>query len=136
MTMTDTADRRLVHRIMLAFMREVQSVFRRHAPAYYRANPDARRPCHSCAFNPRTNGWKGMDVTADNLRKSLANGTTFSCHQGLPWRTPMHEWTDEQLRKVLLDPTPCAGYSVCMQAPAEDTFGAFERAAREELARG
>jgi hypothetical protein len=138
MSITDTAARRLVRRVMRAFLGELRAILKRDAPAYYAAHPDAPRPCHSCAFSPSTDRWTGMETTANHVREALANGSDFSCHQGLPWRKPLQDWTPAEIRKQIFNPTPCAAYTICRRAA--DAPDAFTRAAgktmRKEDARG
>lgn len=81
------------------------------APAYYAAQPDAPRPCHTCAFNPATDTHRGFDATIMAFSEAVVRDQTFYCHDNLP-KDPVAGW--------LFDPrtaVPCAGWLIVKDGP-------------------
>ena len=71
-----------------------------------------RPPCHTCAFNPATDDWRGFEKTMVNLMESIHHGRPFVCHEGLP-RDPTGQWC---LRTGEMPPL-CAGYEAIKDDP-------------------
>jgi hypothetical protein len=122
-----STDRQLVRRVLALFMEDLQATFRRRAAGrckpFLRANP----PCHSCAFNSATNGARGFESTANNVRAALAERRPFFCHQGFPWRKRITRWTPAEIRRFFVHRRFCSGWGGGVGAPRSAT--AFERAA-------
>lgn len=53
--------------------------------------PHHRRPCHTCAFNPATDGDAGFDTTVWGLAEAIVHDRPFYCHENLP-KTANGEW--------------------------------------------
>jgi len=130
----DTArSRRQMRRIWSRFHQHLRGIFRQRAPGHYARFPENPRPCHTCAFNPGTDGERGYDATAMNLMDALLAGRPFFCHQPLPrdpvkgWLMP---WDQIDLKSNDLSPftQPCAGWWVVHDDP--EARRAFVRAAR------
>lgn len=109
---------RSVHELLHAFVVELRRILRRRAPAHYARFPNARRPCHSCAFNPATDAWKGADTTAFALQKAIASDQPFYCHE--PFERTADGWKFDRQKAVL-----CGGYAIVAGDP--ETKRAFVR---------
>ncbi len=134
MAKPDSKNRRILRALLLRYWERVRGILRQEAPGHYQRFPDAPRPCHTCAFNPGTDGMTGMDSTALNLIDALHEGIPFICHRGLP-RNPEGHWyyPQEDLLEPWLTRQPCAGWWVVKDNP--EARRAFARACRsDELA--
>lgn len=109
---------RAVTDLLHAFIVELRRILRRRSTDYYRRFPDARRPCHTCAFNPATDSWKGADTTAFALQKAIAADEPFYWHEPLE-RIP-GGWKFDPAKAVL-----CGGYAAIVGDP--ETKRAFVR---------
>lgn len=90
----------------------LRKLFKTRSVEHFRAAPDARRPCHSCAFNPGTDTWQGFDSTVFGLERAILSGTRFFCHENLPRDPVTNDW--------LFDPRvaqPCAAYELIKSGP-------------------
>ena len=79
-------------------------------PAIKKDFPQHSPPCHSCAFNPGTDSWRGFEKTVTGLMFAIEDAKPFFCHEGHP-RTE-DGW--------LLDPAKaqlCAGYAAVANEP-------------------
>lgn len=113
-------NKRKLNALFHRYIAGLRAIFAADAPAYYADNPEARRPCHSCALNPSTDDWPGFDSTMLNLEAGIRKGE-FLCHEPLP-RDETGQWhIDEEAPRIR-----CAGYEVLSRNPA--TLGAFVRA--------
>lgn len=119
--------RRFVKRMLRAFIDELRAVLKRVGPDLYRKFPDAPRPCHTCAFNPATDGWQGADMTAYTLMEAIRDGRPFYCHENIPWEKPTELWTTEEIQHYMQHRKLCAGYAAVAGEP--ETKTAFVRAA-------
>lgn len=113
--------------VLRLFMRELRSIYKRISRAYYLTFPNAERPCKTCAFNPATDSWEGWDSTAYAVMKAIRDDTPFYCHEGIPWTTPIEEWTPEQIKHFEENRQLCSGWAVVYGDPRAKT--AFARAA-------
>lgn len=121
--MSKKSDRRLVSRVLRIFMQELRAILKRRAPEHFKQFPNARRPCHTCAFNPSTDTWKGWDTTANGLQKSIHANQPFYCHEDIPWRKPVAEWTAEDHQQFEANKKLCAGFAAIVGDPAtKDAF--------------
>lgn len=94
-----------VRRFCLGAIEAAQAAFRERAREQYERFPNAARPCHTCAINPGTNDWEGMDSTALRFLNALDRAAPFYCHDGAPF--------DEEGWHVDPATAPlCAGYAV------------------------
>ncbi|MCH7890995.1 MAG: hypothetical protein IH921_05775 [Gemmatimonadetes bacterium] len=116
-----------VYIVLRLFMRELRSIFKRRSRAYYVKFPDAGRPCKTCAFNPATDDWNGWDTTAYGVMKAIRDDTPFYCHEGIPWKTPIEEWTPEQIKHFEETRQLCSGWVLVYGDPRAKI--AFARAA-------
>jgi hypothetical protein len=116
-------DRR-VHELMHAFIVELRKILRRRSPEYYAEFPNARRPCHTCAFNPATDEWRGADTTALALQKAIAADQPFYCHE--PFERTKDGWKFDRTTAVL-----CGGYAVVVGDP--ETKRAFVRSIAPDI---
>lgn len=117
------AQRRQVRQLLLQYIRELRGILRRVAPGRYREFPNHARPCHTCAFNPKTDGWRGMELTAYTLMKCFRDDVPFHCHEGIPWRKPIAQWTPEEITHFREHAKLCAGYATVMNVPeTKDAF--------------
>jgi len=81
--------RRTIRRVCRRFMALLHARFHALAGAYYRAHPDARRMCGTCAFRRNFLKATGLEHTALNLQRSIEGQTKgFWCHKGLPAGPP------------------------------------------------
>jgi hypothetical protein len=48
---------------MLRVVESLQRQFREHVPVVRERFPNQKPPCHTCALNPSTNDWQGMENT-------------------------------------------------------------------------
>lgn len=126
-SMTKAEKRTLVNRVLRAFIGELRVILRRVAPSFYQRYPNATRPCHSCAFNPGTDDWQGFDTTANGLMKAIRDDRPFYCHENIPWKKPIAEWTTEDHRHFKEHGKLCAGFAAIQGDP--ETKLAFMRAA-------
>jgi hypothetical protein len=78
-------DPRLIRRVCKAFLRELRAIYARVLPEYRRQFPRAKRPCKTCAFNPSTDRWVGMEKTALQLAKAIETDQPFYCHANMPY---------------------------------------------------
>jgi hypothetical protein len=115
---------RAVIELLHGFVVELRRILRRRSPDYYRRFPDARRPCHTCAFNPATDSWKGAENTAFALQKAIAADEPFYCHE--PFERTADGWKFDREKAVL-----CGGYAAVVGDP--DTKRAFVRSIRPGL---
>jgi hypothetical protein len=114
------ARRGYVRRVLQAFIEELRAILKRRGPELYAQFPEVRRPCHTCAFNPATDCWRGADTTAARLMDAIERDQPFYCHENLPY-----------VRGVGWVPVPakmrlCAGWFAVMGHP--ETKSAFTRA--------
>ena len=122
-SMSKASDRRLVTRVLRLFMQELRAILKRRAPEHYTQFPNAPRPCHTCAFNPSTDKWQGWDTTANGLQKSIHANQPFYCHEGIPWRKPIAEWTAADLQQFEEHKKMCAGFAAIVGDPqTKDAF--------------
>lgn len=87
-----------VNRILRNALERLRAIFRRRAPVLFEAHPEWRRPCHSCAFVPSTDAWKGWDTTVLNLVQALEQGVPFWCHEPLPRGGDGWTWEADKAR--------------------------------------
>lgn len=116
-------DRELVNRVLRRFVRILRGVLKSRGPEIYARFPNARRPCHTCAFNPSTDNWKGWDSTAYDLMRAIARDQPFYCHE--PFERTKDGWKFDPAKASL-----CGGWAAVYGDPAAKT--AFMRAAIEE----
>lgn len=100
-----------VRRYLRAFVVELRRILKRRAPEQYALFPKMKRPCHSCAFNPATDSWRGADATAVALMRAIATDSPFYCHE--PMERVADGWRFDPERAEL-----CAGYAVVAGDPA------------------
>ncbi len=75
-----------------------------------------KRPCHTCAFNPATDSWRGADTTAIALMRAIANDQPFYCHE--PFERVKSGWKFDPAKAEL-----CGGYAAVVGDPAtKDAF--------------
>lgn len=122
-TVTDRVDRLFVRRVCRQFLRNLRAIYVRVAPEMAKRFPKARKPCHSCAFNPSTDRWQGMESTAWKLAQAIRHDQPFYCHENLPYMRGFG-WIPVK-KKLRL----CASWATIMNDPAVKT--AFEKAAVE-----
>jgi len=108
----------LVDRILKRVIVEFRAILKRVAPAHYERFPNAGRPCHSCAFNPSTDGWQGFDTTVNGLLKCVLNDQPFYCHEGIPWKKPIADWTADDHRQLRDHKQLCAGFAILLEPEA------------------
>lgn len=91
--------------------------------------------CHTCAFNPSTDDWPGMEKTVLELLRALDSGIPFVCHEGLPrtakgWYLPVLPMWNPKTRALSwpagAEPPLCGGYAAVKDLPGID--GAVTRA--------
>jgi len=113
--------RALVDRVLKAIIVELRAILKRVAPGYYQRFPNAGRPCHSCAFNPSTDSWQGFDTTVSGLMKSIWEDRPFYCHENIPWKKPVQDWTPEDHRHFKEHARLCSGFAIllCPEANRE-----------------
>ena len=70
-------------------------------------------PCHSCAFNPSTDTWRGFEKTTLGLMDAIREDRTFYCHEQLP-RTPNGDWYFDP---TLPPPARCRGWEAIAAHP-------------------
>lgn len=98
--------------VLSEFMRDIRACLDTTLAQMSVAHPECPVPCPTCAFNPKTDGWKGFGPTAYGLARALHRGTNFFCHWGHPERRD----NIFDLTKV----TPCIGFtSVKVSYPVE-----------------
>jgi hypothetical protein len=117
--------------VLNAFIVELRVILRRVAPEYYRLFPNAGKPCHTCAFNPATDDWRGSETTANTLMQCLRDDQPFHCHEGIPWTKPVEEWTAEEIQHYMRNRKLCAGYAI-----VSSTVGNANRDAKLAFLRG
>jgi hypothetical protein len=115
--MRKQSGRRLVNRVLRGFIQELRAIFKRVAPERYRQFPNAARCCHTCAFNPSTDNWYGWDKTAYELMKAIRDHRPFYCHENLPWRTPVSDWTREEIQHFMEHRKLCGGFAAIQGDP-------------------
>lgn len=101
------------------FVRELRAILKRRAPAQRAQFPNQRPPCHTCAFNPQTDSWRGADATAFALLRALEEDQPFYCHE--PFERTKTGWVFDRDKAIL-----CAGYGMVIGDP--DVKQAFVRA--------
>ncbi len=111
-------DRTLVNRVLRLFMVELRAIFKRCSKPYYKRFPKAGRPCLTCAFNPSTDSWQGWDKTSYGLMCSIRDDNPFYCHENIPWKTPVKDWTLEQHKHFIENRKLCSGWAVAYSDPA------------------
>jgi hypothetical protein len=119
--MTVRQDRAIVRRLCETAIAGYRAVLKEYSAPTYARWPTARRPCHTCAFNPGTDAWDGFDSTVLNLAAAIAKGEPFYCHENLP-RINGQWYPTPGLKGMQL----CAGWAVIMRQPA--TKEVFARA--------
>lgn len=95
-----------VHDFMLNVASSLQRQWREAVPAARKQFPMMGSPCHTCAINPVTNDWQGMENTALSFAVALRECQPFYCHDGSEF--------DEQ-RGWLVDPATaplCSAFTV------------------------
>ena len=122
-TATELPDRRFVRRVCRQFLRNLRAIYARVLPTYNERFPNARKPCHSCAFNPSTDRWVGMESTAYKLAQAIKDDQPFYCHANLPYMRGFG-WIPVK-KKLRL----CASWATIMNDPEMKT--AFEKAVLE-----
>jgi len=76
-----------VTEIMRIFMEGLRGILKEATPVFYDQNPNERRPCETCAFNPSTDSFSGFTATAYGMMKSIRDVKPFFCHDNQPnWR--------------------------------------------------
>lgn len=113
-----------VHEVLMGYIAELRRILKRRGPEMRERFPGARPPCHTCAFNPATDDWKGADATALALLRAFAKDQPFYCHEPLE-RGP-DGWKFDPERAVL-----CGGYGAIVGDPEVKT--AFVRSLRPDL---
>lgn len=113
-----------VHEVLVGYVAELRRILRRRGPEQRKQFPNARPPCHTCAFNPATDSWAGADSTALALQKAIAADQPFYCHE--PFERTSEGWKFARDKAVL-----CAGYAPVAGDP--DTKRAFVRSIRPDL---
>ena len=113
-----------LRRLLLAYVDELRAILKRTAPAYGAKFPNAKPPCHTCALNPATDNWKGLEVTLLGLCRAIGNDQPFYCHENLP-RNDRGEWQWDPDKAEL-----CSGYARLIGRPEAKT--ALLLAARAE----
>lgn len=108
--------KRLAFSVLRAFIGELRGIYRRRARDHYRRFPDARRPCESCAFNPRTDRWPGFGTTMMNLYRALRGDIIFRCHVGTAWKKELADMSAGEIRECLAAPA-CGGWAVIAGDP-------------------
>lgn len=103
--------RAYVRRFLLAYMGELRRILKRISPAYKRRFPNAPPPCHTCAFNPGTDDWPGMETTLSGLLRQIGNDQPFYCHEGLPTDCEGNWVWDPEKAKL------CQGFAMIQNAP-------------------
>ena len=117
------AGRAYLDTFLLAYVRILRRLLRKNAAKL----PPGQSPCHSCAFNPSTDGWPGFQSTMLGIIESIDKGTKFVCHEGLPtdekgqWHLPVQPRWNAQTGAVRwpegLEPPLCAGYAAIKDDP-------------------
>lgn len=96
------ARRRIKSRYVDRFLRAYITVLRRILKR--RGIPEGEpSPCHTCAFNPGTDSWRGFQSTVTRVMESVEQGRPFLCHEGLPTR-PDGNWYLPTERQPLWNP--------------------------------
>lgn len=114
--------RAMLHR----YVANLREVFKRNAPAMYAAGPELPRPCHTCAFNPKTDTWAGFDQTMMRMERAIAWDQPFFCHENLPRREITNDWYYDGGPLE-----PCAGWLAIRNDP--DARRAYARAVVPEV---
>ena len=107
----ETAVRDYLDAFCLAYLRVLRRLLRRRATEL----PPGRSPCHTCALNPSTDDWPGMQATVLRLIDSVETGTPFVCHEGLPRDPKTRAWFIDWERGPI--PPLCAGYKAIRRDP-------------------
>jgi hypothetical protein len=124
--------REIVNRTLKAFVVELRAILKRVAPMHYQEFPNAGRPCHSCAFNPATDNWQGFDTTVNGLMKCVLENQPFYCHENIPWKKPIEEWTTEDHRQFKEHAQLCSGFAILLRPDANaDAKRALLKVAKE-----
>lgn len=98
---------------LLRVVESLQRQWREHVPKVRERFPYQAAPCHTCAINPSTNEWQGMENTALHFANALARTYPFYCHDGAPF-DPERGWA------VDLNTAPlCSAFTVLMAADTE-----------------
>lgn len=113
-----------VHQVLMGYVAELRRILKRRGPEMRKRFPAARPPCHTCAFNPATDSWRGADSTALALIRAFAKDQPFYCHE--PFERRPDGWKFDREKAVL-----CAGYAAIVGDPAVKT--AFVRSLRPDL---
>ncbi len=116
---------RYVQRFMATYIAALRQILKRAWPAYERRHPGTPGPCHTCAFNPSTDAWRGFEKTAFGLMNAIRKGEPFYCHEGLT-RSSTGEWYYDP---ALPPPARCRGWEAIADEP--ETAGAAGVAARK-----
>ena len=94
---------------MLRVVESLQRQFREHVRERF---PNQKPPCHTCALNPSTNDWKGMENTVLHFANAMQATQPFYCHDGAPFSEEKGWAVDIRTARL------CAGFSVLMAADA------------------
>jgi hypothetical protein len=122
--------------LLRAVIHRLRRILKSEAPAHYSRFPDARRPCHSCAFNPGTDHDRGFDATVVHLVDALLAGRPFFCHEPLPYEAG-RGWQFPSLEELRATPwltertVPCAGWWIVKDHP--EARRAFARASADRV---
>ena len=103
--------RAYIGRFLRTYIGVLRGILKRRAPDL---PADARRPCHSCAFNPSTDTLPGFEKTMLGLIRSLDTGEPFYCHEGLPTDPATGEWYYDPREPL---PARCAGWEAIADDP-------------------
>lgn len=97
-----TFEREIIIWMLRLFMSEIRKFYCDASDKLDRCLPDREKSCHSCAFNPECDSWKGFVYTAYGLLWAINNRSPFLCHRNQPL------WKDHIIDRTQL--TACLSY--------------------------
>lgn len=122
-------DKAELDRLLLEGMRRLRVIMANKLKARLGADPEARKPCHTCAFRSSTDVMQGFDTTAVLLLGALMGGKPFYCHEdpqtGEPFPLINGSYGVQEAMAVGDPVDTCAGWEAVKDSTPDDIARIF-----------